>query len=108
LSQNASSCRVEHLKKIYNALRLRGVDCLEQDGYGRTALHYAVESRNRDLVLMLLEEGADPAILDMYGYSPLIMYLKGKNIKNIIIYNQRNGDFDIILKSLIERGANVN
>ena len=108
MSQNASSCRVEHLKKIYTALRLRGVNCLEQDGYGRTALHYAVESRNRDLVLMLLEEGADPAILDMYGYSPLIMYLKGKNIKNIIIYNQRNGDFDIILKSLIERGANVN
>jgi hypothetical protein len=57
---------------------------------------------------MLLEEGADPAILDMYGYSPLIMYLKGKSIKNIPIYNQRNGDFDLILKSLIERGANVN
>jgi hypothetical protein len=32
---------------------------------------------------MLLEEGADPAIFDMHGFSPLIMYLKGKNIKNI-------------------------
>jgi hypothetical protein len=57
---------------------------------------------------MLLNEGADPTLLDIYGYSPLILYLKGRHIKDIYIYNNRNGDFDVILKSLIERGANVN
>ena len=66
---------------------MRGVNCLEQDGYGRTALHYAVESRNKDLVLMLLSEGADPTLQDVYGFSPLILYLKGKTISNIFIYN---------------------
>jgi hypothetical protein len=57
---------------------------------------------------MLLNEGADPTLLDIYGYSPLILYLKGKSILDIYIYNSRNGDFDVILKSLIERGANLN
>lgn len=57
---------------------------------------------------MLLSEGADPTLQDVYGFSPLILYLKGKTISNIFIYNQKNGDFDSILKSLIEKGADIN
>ena len=51
------------------------MDCLEQDGNGRTALHYAVQSASKELVQMLIVEGADPKVMDKDGFSPFIMYL---------------------------------
>ena len=46
LSQNASSCSLEHLQRIYDTLLKRGVDCKAKDNFGRTALHYAVISES--------------------------------------------------------------
>lgn len=46
LCQNSFGQNIEHLKRIYDLLRKRGVDCLEKDGEGRTALHYAVLSHS--------------------------------------------------------------
>lgn len=41
---NAASCSSEHLMRIYQAFKKRGVDCKAKDIYQRTALHYAVIS----------------------------------------------------------------
>ena len=54
LSMNASSCAIEHLQRIYDALQKRGVDCRAKDNFGRTALHYAVIGQSLQLVKMLL------------------------------------------------------
>ena len=40
---------------------------------GRTALHWAVRAGHSDLVADLLEYGADPNVIDDYGYSPLAL-----------------------------------
>jgi ankyrin repeat protein len=54
LSMNASSCSLEHLKRIYDALRKRGVDVRAKDIYNRNALHYAVIGGSIELVALLL------------------------------------------------------
>ena len=108
LSQNSGGCRPEHLRRIYDALRKRGVDCLEPDGFARTALHYAVQSRSRELVDLLLEQGASPTAEDMYGYTPLTLYLKGKSCANLAIYSPITGVYDPIFEGLAKRGADMN
>ena len=45
LSQNAVGCKYEHLRRIYDTFKKRGVNCLETDNFNRSALHYAVISR---------------------------------------------------------------
>ncbi len=77
LSQNAGGCALEHLQRIYEALRKRGVDCKAKDNFGRTALHYAVISGSLQLVQMLLsqEGGYDPNEVDNYGHTPLSLFL---------------------------------
>ena len=47
-------------------------------GYGSRALHYAVESRNSDLIIMLLNAGANPNAVDDEGTPPLVEYI-GQN-----------------------------
>ena len=80
LSMNASSCALEHLQRIYDALQKRGVDCRAKDNFGRTALHYAVISGSLQLVKMLLTqgEGYDPNEVDNEGHTPLSLFMKGK------------------------------
>lgn len=47
LSQNASSCSLEHLTRIYETLKKRGVDVKAKDIFQRNALHYAVMSESQ-------------------------------------------------------------
>ena len=52
---NASSCGIEHLNRIYEALLKRGVNVHAKDMYGRNALHYAVIGGSYQLVKLLLD-----------------------------------------------------
>lgn len=42
LAKNSAGGALHILKRIYEQLRKRGVDCLEKDNSGSNALHYAV------------------------------------------------------------------
>lgn len=75
---NAGSCKTEHLLRIFETLKKRGVNALQIDEMGRSALHYAVKSKSKELVDLLITQGADPKLLDKEGHSPLTFYLKGK------------------------------
>ena len=52
-------------------LSKNGIDY--QDSVGNTALHWAIECRNPDVVKTLLSHGADPALPDFRGMTPLHM-----------------------------------
>lgn len=65
------------LRRIYDQLRKRGVDCLEQDSLGNNALHYSVTSRCYDLCSILLSEGISVNAVNNEGHSPLSLYMKG-------------------------------
>ncbi|KAK6587604.1 hypothetical protein RS030_91505 [Cryptosporidium xiaoi] len=64
----------------------------EVDSMGRTALYHAVLMEDENLVVSLLNAGADPNISDFSGVTPLL--LASKN--NVLV----------IVKLLLKRGAN--
>ncbi len=49
LAKNSSGGLMHILKRIYDQLKKRGVNCLEQDNLGNNALHYAVDCQCYDL-----------------------------------------------------------
>ncbi|RDK37626.1 ankyrin, partial [Aspergillus phoenicis ATCC 13157] len=52
-------------------LLIQGVDVNCADGWGRTALHYAVRAAHVDIVTQLLAAGAEIGARDHHGQSPL-------------------------------------
>lgn len=108
LCQNSRLCKPDLQRRIFGTLKKRGVDCLEKDCFARTALHYAVESGSTELVNLLLEHGGDPAAKDMYGHSPLTLYLKGKAAANLAIYFPGTATYDPIFEALAKKGADMN
>jgi len=44
---------------------------LDQDLKGRTPLHYAADLENEDIIVFLLERGADPRTPDSDGSTPI-------------------------------------
>jgi len=63
----ASYGHVDILRRIIDALLEEREDLNTQDGHGRTALHMAAEGGMVNSVTLLLQRGADPAILDADG-----------------------------------------
>ncbi|GCB25504.1 ankyrin-1 [Aspergillus awamori] len=51
-----------------------------RDFHGRTALWYAVQQGNTDIIQLLLDSGADIAVLDDYGETPLHKSIKDGNL----------------------------
>ena len=66
------------LRRIYDQLRKRGVDCLSTDSFGCNALHYAVQTNCYDLCKILLDEGVDVNKVNKVGHSPLSLHMKGE------------------------------
>jgi len=70
------------------------IDLESKDLLGRTALHYAAEVGNKEIVKMLLDKGIDPNITDNDGITPLYVAIRTGNVE--------------IVKVLIDNGANIN
>jgi len=86
------------LQEIYTQFVKRGVKHMAVDIYGRTALHYAIISKNKPIINILLNSQYDPNIVDLEGHTPLSLLVKGNGI-----------EFSIdIIKELLMAGANLN
>ncbi len=53
-AKNSSGGLMHILKRIYDQLKKRGVNCLEQDSLGNNALHYAVDCQCYELCKILI------------------------------------------------------
>ena len=90
-----SACRGGELAKVEKLLRNSDVDVNEEVGeYEVTALHFAAENGHVDVVIVLLDNGADVNIVDAYNATALH-------------YTAENGHVDVA-KTLIQNGADVN
>jgi ankyrin repeat protein len=85
--------KIDFVKKM---LSYDGLDLNMRDNSGYTALHFAVQNGNADMVLLLLENKADIDIQDNLGNTPL-----WRAVSN-------NPDDRNIINMLIKHGANVN
>lgn len=63
-----------------------------QDANGNTLLHWAVKREKVDLIKLLLAYGADPAIKNKRGNTPLDRAYKVNNDYIIILLQNRDGD----------------
>lgn len=63
-----------------------GEDVNFQDKLGWSSLHYAAQSFNREIIIILLENNADPNLQDKNGNSPMSTALfNSKGVKSDII-----------------------
>lgn len=65
-------CAITNQPHIAELLLKRGVDVNKPDITGHTALHWAIDNANEELVLLLLEKGANPNCYTPNGISPLV------------------------------------
>ncbi|XP_004853392.1 acyl-CoA-binding domain-containing protein 6 isoform X4 [Heterocephalus glaber] len=66
-------CRENNIDHITKAIQSKSVDVNmkdEEDNEGQTALHYAAACEFLDIVELLLQSGADPALRDQDGCMP--------------------------------------
>ncbi len=61
-----------------------GLDINGVDDWGRTALHLSVENEWHDMTKLLLENGADPQIIDKRGKRPLDLAFEGSPTHNLL------------------------
>ncbi len=81
---------IAQTKALLNA----GAKLGSKDNVGRTALYYAISSRNLEAVNLLLDAGADVSIVDKYQTSILI---------HAVQINQQE-----MVASILQKGSNIN
>ena len=62
------------------------MNCLEKDGFGSTALHYAVACGCLELSQVLVKEGVDVNVINSDGHSALTLLVKGDRGINMDFY----------------------
>ena len=80
-----------------------------KDTNGRTLLHHALKRGNIKLACKLLRAGADPAVKDHSGITPLTLKSDNKSTKNRTLLHHlccEEGNFDFIVK-LLQAGADI-
>lgn len=84
---------IEAVKKghpaIVHAFLVKGASARAADNNGGTALHWAVARGISDTVRLLLAEGADPAVRDATGQSPLDLARKRGNAAIVSLLEDR-------------------
>ena len=89
-----NACRNGQKSVVGIFLKKGGIDLSKRDAGGNTPLHYAAEKGYRDIVRMLLDNGADPTIPNNKGDTPLHAASLSGNKE--------------ILRILIDSGADIN
>lgn len=101
LIESAITRQIHIAKLLIN----RGVDINKPDVTGRTALHWAVDNADLELIRLLLANGADPNAYTRAGLSVLVYpILRGQNeIKHLLYQHQAKLDFalDFIYAKLL-------
>ena len=98
LAMHGNRASYNELQEIYLQFVKRGVPHMAIDSLGRSALHYAIISRNDLLAKVLLNAKYDPNLLDKDGYNAVILLVKGTLI----------GSCQDILKDVHLAGGNIN
>ena len=98
------------LRRIYDQLRKRGVNCLEIDSLGNNALHYAVQSNCYDLCSILLDEGIQVNAVNSEGHSPLSLLMKGSGgaLKQLLSVSLALTPSQNLFELLANKGADMN
>eukprot|EP01022_Parablepharisma_sp_SALTPOND_P016007 TRINITY_DN2302_c3_g1_i1.p1 TRINITY_DN2302_c3_g1~~TRINITY_DN2302_c3_g1_i1.p1 ORF type:complete len:1273 (+),score=196.37 TRINITY_DN2302_c3_g1_i1:5084-8902(+) len=98
LALHGGNASYQKLQEIYLQFVKRGVKHMAVDVFGRSALHYAIKARNQRMINILLNASYDPNLLDIEGFTPLTLLIKGNGIES---------STDII-KELLLAGSNLN
>lgn len=77
--------------------RIRFINSTDEK-YGKSALHYAIEKKENEIILLLLKQFADPDLQDMAGNTPLHFAVIGDYYEGIHLLlfgktSQRSGKF---------------
>jgi ankyrin repeat protein len=89
------ACRHGHLMVVESLLEATGRQGLEErDRLGRTALHHAVGSVNKELVAFLLSKGAQPSTKDTHKQeTPLMLACSGGKLDMVQVLLKHTGGF---------------
>lgn len=80
----------EFSAKILDFILELGTDIHSQDAQGRTALHYAVDLENEEIITFLINKGANPHQQDSSGSTPIDGCDEDllKNISSLVVENK--------------------
>ena len=106
LAMHGKRASYHELQEIYLQFVKRGVPHMAIDTLGRSALHYAIISRNDLLAKVLLNSKYDPNLLDKEGYNAVILLVKGNLITTctdiIKDVHLAGGNLNVMYKELFE------
>lgn len=90
-------------KDFFSLLQDAGADISLCDNKGKSPLHFAINSEESDMALILLEAGADPNARDSYGTTPIMRAVEwcpsgeGDSLDTICMH----------IRQLLEYGADI-
>lgn len=98
------ACRKNDLNRAKELLA-KGANARIMDVHADTPLHFAVAHRNRELVEVLLEAGADPNAGRLYGHVPMFAKMASRGHTAATTYEFDDENHFALIGRLIEKGA---